>query len=624
LIAALIVFEILLVSVFAFFVIQEHTDEIRAREYRRLEYQANMVVLMAQVAIAEDRPDLVRRTVTLMLRAPSIKAVQITDMQGRTMLDANSDLNGSDRLTSAERPYLRRAKGVTVFHVPGGGFEVVAPVAVDGSPRALVWIYPNDHPGQEEVDTQVRLTLVFAVVGAVCCILLAEFLARSTTRPLSRLLQATRRIIRDPADTSKLPVDPVASGEVADLTLAFNLMVASIEEQRAGLNDTLGLLDSMLAHAPIGIAFFDTHARFIRMNEFLAAMNGVSIGHHIGRSVVEIFPGPTGRLIEEGIQTVFATSEPVRDLEVIVGEPEEDGRVSTWLVNIYPVRSATHGVRWVGAVVVDTTGIKRSEDALRRTEKLAAVGRLSSSIAHEINNPLEAITNLLYLLRQIGELDEQATAYIELASHEVTRMSEIVQQTLRFHRQSTRPAVTNINEILDSVLSLHGGKVRGQQVDVERRYRGDVELFCFSGEMRQLFANLIGNALDAMPDHEGRLIVEVRYSRSWKDPSIEGIRVVVADTGCGMGPAVLRRIFEPFFTTKEATGTGLGLWVSAEIIQKHQGRVRVRSRSAEESEKSGTVFMVFLPNRATFAASGSEMDAVARNSEQVQRSSLRG
>jgi PAS domain S-box-containing protein len=429
---------------------------------------------------------------------------------------------------------------------------------------------------------------------------------------LSRLLQATRRIIRDPADTSKLPVDPVASGEVADLTLAFNLMVASIEEQRAGLNDTLGLLDSMLAHAPIGIAFFDTHARFIRMNEFLAAMNGVSIGHHIGRGVVEIFPGPTGRLIEEGIQTVFATSEPVRDLEVIVGEPEEDGRVSTWLVNIYPVRSATHGVRWVGAVVVDTTGIKRSEDALRRTEKLAAVGRLSSSIAHEINNPLEAITNLLYLLRQIDELDEQATAYIELASHEVTRMSEIVQQTLRFHRQSTRPAVTNINEILDSVLSLHGGRVRGLQVDVERRYRGDVELFCFSGEMRQLFANLIGNALDAMPSYEGRLIVEVRYSRSWENPSIKGIRVIVADTGCGMGPAILRRIFEPFFTTKDATGTGLGLWVSAEIIQKHHGRVRVRSRSAQESVKSGTVFMVFLPSRATLAASGSEMDKVAR------------
>ena len=408
-------------------------------------------------------------------------------------------------------------------------------------------------------------------------------------------------------------MDAAASAEVADLTLAFNLMVAAIEEQRAGLNDTLGLLDSMLAHAPIGIAFFDTHARFIRMNEFLAAMSGVSIGNHIGRGVAEIFPGATGRLVEDGIQTVFATSEPVRDLEVNLGERQEDGQASTWLVNIYPVRSATHGVRWVGAVIVDTTGIKRSEDALRRTEKLAAVGRLSSSIAHEINNPLEAITNLLYLLRKMDSLDEQATAYVELASHEVARMSEIVQQTLRFHRQSTRPAVTNLNEVLDSVLSLHGGKVRGLQVEIERRYRGDVDLFCFSGEMRQLFANLIGNALDAMPSHGGRLIVEVRHSRSWADPSAEGIRVVVADTGCGMSASTQRRIFEPFFTTKEATGTGLGLWVSAEIVVKHRGSVRVRSRSAVEHEKSGTVFMVFLPSLDALAGNGREIETASTN-----------
>jgi PAS domain S-box-containing protein len=613
LIVGLIVFEMLLVSVFAYFVIREHAAEIKARERRRFEYQSNMVALTAQVAIEEGRPEILQRTVALMSEAPSIKAVRVTDTEGRAILERNPDLNGVNRLTPLEKSYLGRVKGVTVFQVAKDKSEVVTPVMIEGSVRALVWIYPSDQTQREEMNSQIQLTLVFAVIGAICCILLAEYLARSTTRPLSGLLQATRRIIRDPADTSKLEADPAASSEVADLTLAFNLMVASIEEQRAGLNDTLGLLDSMLAHAPIGIAFFDTHARFIRMNEFLAAMNNVSIGNHIGRSVVEIFPGPTGIVIEEGIQTVFAKSEPVRDLEVNLGEPEEDGRVSTWLVNIYPVRSATHKVRWVGAVIVDTTGIKRSEDALRRTEKLAAVGRLSSSIAHEINNPLEAITNLLYLLRQMEGLDEQATAYVELASHEVARMSEIVQQTLRFHRQSTRPAVTNINEILDTVLSLHRGKVRGLQVEIEKRYRGNVELYCFSGEMRQLFANLIGNALDAMPSHGGRLVVEARYSRSWNDPSVEGVRVVVADTGCGMSPSVRRRIFEPFFTTKEATGTGLGLWVSAQIIQKHEGRVRIRSRNALDGRKPGTVFMVFLPRVANLAANGAEIEAAAKS-----------
>jgi len=597
LIVGLIAFEVLLVSVFAFFVIHEHAMEVEARQSRRLEYQSNMVALMAQVAVAENRPDIMQKTIALMMQAPSIRFVQITDMQGRTILNANPRLNGTDRLTDAERPYLHTTQKFAIFQTAGGRPEVVAPVFVSGVPKALVWIFPSEEPRQEEMRTQVRLTLVFAAVGAIGGILLAEFLARSTTRPLSRLLQATRRIIRDPVDTATLPPYPAASSEVADLTLAFNLMVTSIEEQRAGLNDTLGLLDSMLAHAPIGMAFFDDHARFIRMNQFLADMNGPSIGQHIGRSVAELFPGSTGKLIEEGIHRVFATSEPVRDLEINVGEPEEDGRVSTWLVNIYPVRSANHGVRWVGAVIVDTTGIKRSQDALRRTEKLAAVGRLSAAIAHEINNPLEAITNLLYLLRRQDGLDDRASAYIEQATHEVARMSEIAQQTLRFHRQSTRAAVTNIGEILDSVLSLHRGKVHGLQIQVERRYRGEVDLLCFAGEMRQLFANLIGNALDASPSHGGRLVVALRNSRSWSGPSVAGVRVVIADTGSGMSSPVLRRIFEPFFTTKEATGTGLGLWVSAGIVEKHHGSIRVRSRTVQAGRKPGTVFMVFLPGQ---------------------------
>jgi signal transduction histidine kinase len=309
-------------------------------------------------------------------------------------------------------------------------------------------------------------------------------------------------------------------------------------------------------------------------------------------------PGDAGKILEASVGSVFATSEPVRDLEINTGSAEDGERSATWLVNVYPVRTDAPGVRWVGAVIVDTTEIKRSEDALRNAEKLAVVGQLASSIAHEINNPLEAITNILYLLHRLDHVDARAIEYIEQAEHEVMRMSEIVRQTLRFHRQSTRKTVTGIAEILDSVLTLHRGKVVGLQVEVERRYEPGVALYCFAGEMRQLFANLVGNALDAMAQKGGQLTLTVRRSRSWADPSVKGVRVMVADTGSGMPGAVQRRIFEAFFTTKEATGTGLGLWVSAEIIQKHHGTVRVRSRSASEvaAGKSGTVFMVFLPD----------------------------
>jgi PAS domain S-box-containing protein len=598
LIAGLITFEVVLVVVFAFFVIQEHSSELHERELHRLEYQSNMVALMAQVGISEDRPDILQRTLDLMMQAPSVQAVQSTDMRGRTILSSNPTLNGGYGLTGAEKSHLGVGK-ILVFDTPTGQTEAVVPVIVDGIPKALVWIYPSERPRREEIYTQIRLTVAFAIVGCIGCILLAEFLARSITRPLSRLLQATRRLIRNPEDTSTLPMDGSASSEVADLTLAFNLMVASIEEQRSGLNDTLALLDSMLAHAPVGVAFFDSKARFIRINKFLANMNGLPVGKLIGRGIAEVLPIDAGRTIESSIVSVFDSSEPVRDLEIKTASQDGDGRSATWLVNVYPVRTETQGVRWVGAVIVDTTEIKRSEDALRNAEKLAVVGQLSSSIAHEINNPLEAITNLLYLLHRRENPDAQALAYIEQAEHEVMRVSEIVRQTLRFHRQSTRKTATSIADILDSVLTLHRGKVVGLQVEVHRRYQPDVELYCFAGEMRQLFANFIGNALDAMVGETGgHLTLTVRRSHSWLEPSIEGVRVMVADTGCGMTPTIQRRIFEPFFTTKEATGTGLGLWVSAEIIQKHHGLVRVRSRTAQNSAngKSGTVFMVFLPN----------------------------
>lgn len=611
LIVGLLIFEVLLVAVFAYFIVSAHEKELTSRQHRRLEYQSGMLAVVGQEAIADNRPILLQKAIAEMMKAPSIAGAQVTDPRGVTIVSSNADQDGRMTLTATEQKYLGLTSGISIIELPKGGHEVVAPVIVDGKLRGHAWVYPNEDSRQTELFSQLQLTLAFALVGAIGCTLLAEYLARSVTRPLADLLQATRRIIRDPVDTSTLPPDPAASSEVADLTLAFNLMVGSIEEQRTGLNDTLGLLDSMLAHAPVGMAFFDSHARFIRMNEFFAGMNGLSIGKHIGRTVTEIFAGKTGEVIRECIAEVFEASEPVRDLEINVGEPEEDGRLTTWLVNIYPVKSVGPSVRWVGAVIVDTTGIKRSEDALRRTEKLAAVGRLSASIAHEINNPLEAITNLLYLIRRQDGLDANSVAYAELAEHEVARMSEIVQQTLRFHRQSTKAAVANVGEVLDSVLSLHRGKVKALQISVHRDYRGEVELFCFAGEMRQLFANLIGNALDAMPGHGGRLVLEVRASQSWNNPDVPGVRVVVADTGCGMSPATQRRIFEAFFTTKESTGTGLGLWVSAEIIQKHHGIVRVRSRHAQDGVdgKSGTVFMVFLPANVDLGSESVQISA---------------
>ncbi len=241
---------------------------------------------------------------------------------------------------------------------------------------------------------------------------------------------------------------------------------------------------------------------------------------------------------------------------------------------------------------VDLGEQKRSEEVLRRTEKLAAAGRLAASIAHEINNPLEAITNCLYLIEQCT-LPGDARSYLQMATRELDRVTHITTQTLRFYRQSTRPILTDIPDLLDSVLTLYEARIRDHSIVVTRDFEGASPVRALDGEIRQVLANMIGNAVDAMTNQAGPrlLVLRARTRRCWRT-HVMGVSILIADRGTGMSQATLRRIFEPFFSTKGITGTGLGLWVSQEIISKHNGRVQVRTR---ETEPSGTVFRLFLP-----------------------------
>jgi signal transduction histidine kinase len=253
---------------------------------------------------------------------------------------------------------------------------------------------------------------------------------------------------------------------------------------------------------------------------------------------------------------------------------------------------APRGQRQLAAFVADLTLQKKSEELLRRTEKLAVAGRLAASIAHEINNPLEAATNLLFLLGNT-KLEDDARGYLEQAVHELDRVAQITVQTLRFHRRSARPVETDLRDVVQTVLPLFESRARLLQTAIESRFRPVPPVLIHDGEIRQVVANLISNATDALT-HGGRLELRVapgRHPRSG-DP---GIVLTVADTGCGMAPETLKRIFEPFFSTKGATGTGLGLWVSLEIVEKHGGTLRVRSRPATPARTGGTVFRFFLP-----------------------------
>lgn len=247
--------------------------------------------------------------------------------------------------------------------------------------------------------------------------------------------------------------------------------------------------------------------------------------------------------------------------------------------------------RQVAAFFADLTDQKRGQEVLRRTEKLAATGRLAASIAHEINNPLEAVTNCLYLIAQTG-LDPVGRRYVEMAQQELERVIHITTQTLRFYRQNSRPVKTDIHELLETVLTLWEGKVRSFGITVERRCNPIPRIVAYDGEVRQVLANLVSNAVDAMQSGGGRLILHTASAVDWRSGA-PGVAISIADTGYGMDSETLDRIFEPFFSTKGHTGTGLGLWVSREIVEKHHGTLYVRSRA--QQQKSGTVFRLFLP-----------------------------
>jgi signal transduction histidine kinase/FixJ family two-component response regulator len=247
---------------------------------------------------------------------------------------------------------------------------------------------------------------------------------------------------------------------------------------------------------------------------------------------------------------------------------------------------------------VDLRDQKRSEEVLRRTEKLAAAGRLAASIAHEINNPLEAITNCLYLLDQ-GELPETQRGYLKMAQKELDRVTQITTQTLRFYRQSTRPVLTGIADLLESVLALYEARLRDKAIIVVREFADAPPILALDGEIRQVLTNLIGNAVDAMRGcaQPRTLLLRAHATRGPNDTP--AVSILIADRGCGMSSETMTRMFEPFFSTKGITGTGLGLWVSRGIVAKHNGRLQFRSRVGE-----GTVFRMVLPLESPISNNG--------------------
>lgn len=234
----------------------------------------------------------------------------------------------------------------------------------------------------------------------------------------------------------------------------------------------------------------------------------------------------------------------------------------------------------------------RAAAQMQTIEKLAAVGQLASAMSHEINNPLQSMTNLLYMA-DTSEHREDQQDYLRKSQDELARISHAVRQTLRFHQQSEKPVPTRLSEVVESVLTLFRSRLEHASVDVKVDDRQNQLLLCYKADLHQSIANVVSNALDAVNGVPGgRIEVRIRDMNSHSS-SGRGIRLTIADNGCGMTNATQDRLFEPFHSTKAPRGTGLGLWVVKGILEKHQASVHVMSRN--QSKNHGTVFSIFFP-----------------------------
>jgi PAS domain S-box-containing protein len=283
--------------------------------------------------------------------------------------------------------------------------------------------------------------------------------------------------------------------------------------------------------------------------------------------------------------------EEQREVRVLMKNFRKDG-TSFWNeLALSPIRNRAGEVTHVVGIQMDVTARVEFEAALRESEKLAAVGRLAASIAHEINNPLESVMNLLYLSRETGKREE-SLEYLAQADKELQRVAQITSQSLRFYKQSTKPRAVRCTELVESVLDLYIGRLESAHIRLEVRERMSASIVCLESEIRQVLSNLVRNAIDAMHGNGGRLLVRSREATEWRSGT-PGVIITVADTGSGISRETMNKLYTAFFTTKGIGGTGLGLWVSSEIVKRHQGGLRVRS--SQKPGKSWTVFQLFLP-----------------------------
>jgi PAS domain S-box-containing protein len=316
---------------------------------------------------------------------------------------------------------------------------------------------------------------------------------------------------------------------------------------------------------------------------------GYTAAEMIGRSILTIIP-PELHDDEPRILQTIASGERIDHFETV--RLTKSGERRDVSLTISPVKDETGRIIGAAKIARDITQQKKTEHALRISERLASVGRLAATIAHEINNPLEAVTNLVYLAKETPD-PKEAREYLAAAEEELARISHLTKQTLGFYRDAKEATQITIGPLLGPLITVYAQRGKNKALNIRSEIKGDPEICAIPGEMRQLITNLLNNSIDAVP-YGGCIRVRVSAATEPKADARAGVRLTVADSGTGIPREIRARLFEPFLTTKKDIGTGLGLWVCKGIVERHHGSIRVKSSAAPG--KSWTVFSVFLPS----------------------------
>jgi PAS domain S-box-containing protein len=347
---------------------------------------------------------------------------------------------------------------------------------------------------------------------------------------------------------------------------------------------TLGSIgDAVIATDEKGMVIF--------INPIAEELTGVKLREGQGQPVRKVFPifneqtrkpveNPVAKVLELGRVMGLANHTILR---------HADGHMIPIEDSAAPIYDDQRKLRGVVMVFRDVTAEKQAQDVMRKAEKLAAAGRLAATVAHEINNPLEAVCNLIYIVKNTASLPQETVGYLHMAEQELDRVSHITRQTLGFYRDSSEAGPVQVRSVIESVLKLYENKIKSKNIAVEMDLAECPLVHGMHGELKQLVANLVSNAADAV-GRGGKIRIATSPASLENE---KGVEIKVADNGPGVPAENRTHIFEPFFTTKEDVGTGLGLWVCKEIAERHGGRVQLGL--SKDGGLGGAVFTVFLP-----------------------------